>query len=80
MPSLDDALDVVWPLARRLAKIEKAGKKAGKSAGRAREAVLGTAVTQWTAANRTTFAEFDPAAWHVALVPGPAADREHEAA
>jgi hypothetical protein len=89
-PTLDEALDAVWLLARQLAKLEKTGEKAGKSAARARAVVLGSAVACYPTAVRPRSAEsgppgwavFDPARWHVALLPGApaAADRGREAA
>jgi hypothetical protein len=82
-PTWDEAADLVWPLARQLAKLERTGKKAAKSARRARETVLDTAVACCAAAavpKGARWAEFDPSQWHVALVPGPSLEREREAA
>ena len=79
-PGLQEALDAVWPLARRLAKLEKAGKKAGRSAGRAREAVLEAAVTACMSARAPRWAAFDVRDWHTELVQGPAPEHVREAA
>ena len=80
MPDLDQALRLTWPLARRLAKLERHGKDAGRTAVRAREAVLNAAVFSYRAAPWWTWPEFRPQEWHTELVPGPAPAREHEAA
>ena len=79
-PDLDQALRLVWPLAKRLAKLEKTGKKAGKTAARARAVLLDTAVAGWAGQPERQWAEFDAARWHVGLVAGPAPDRDREAA
>ena len=80
MPSLDEAIGLCWPLARRLAKLEKHGQRAAASAARARENVLAAAVTRWAAAPWWTWPEYQPGQWHVALLPGPSPDRDREAA
>jgi hypothetical protein len=49
-PSLDEALSLVWPLARQLARLEKTAALAGDTAARAREAVLATVVASVAAA------------------------------
>ena len=79
-PILDEALDAVWPLAKQLARLEKAGKRAGKSARRAREAVLRAAVASCVAAQAPRWAEFDVRQWHTELVPGPDPEHVREAA
>jgi hypothetical protein len=82
-PTLDQAVDLAWPLAVQLAKLERSGKKAARSARRARAAVLDTAVARCAAAAQprfTQWAQFDPAEWHVELVPGPSLEREREVA
>lgn len=86
-PTLDQGLDLVWPLARQLSKLERTGKRAALSAGDARAAVLDEAVARWVPATAelarpvpVRWRKFDPAAWHVALVPAPAREREHEVA
>jgi hypothetical protein len=87
-PTLAESVDLVWPLAQRLAKLEKAGHGCGKAAERYRDAVLAdvasrllprqapavTAAVPWRG-----WAVLDPAAWHVELAPG-AADRSRELA
>lgn len=80
MPSLDEAVGLCWPLARRLAKIERNGRRAAASAARARENALAVAVTRWAAAPWWTWPEYKPDQWHVGLLPGPSPDREREAA
>jgi len=85
-PSVEQAVDLVWPRARQLARMEKAGKSLGKSAARAQDAVLSAAVTACAAPSTSAayaprrFADFNPAEWRGALVPGPSADREHQLA
>jgi hypothetical protein len=95
-PSLDECVDLVWPPAKQLARLERSAKKADKSAGRARTAVLDSAVTRWMARTqprevcqqqtsechrgRPRWRKFDPEQWRVELVPHPAADREREVA
>ena len=76
MPDLGDAVDLVSPLALELARRERAGK----SARRRHAAVMEGLAARWTEATRCRFAEFDPAAWHVELRPGPAPDHAREAA
>ena len=43
-PSLDAAVDMVWPLAVALARLEKTAAKAGRTAAQARERLLDAAV------------------------------------
>jgi hypothetical protein len=80
MPDLDTAIRMTWPLARRLAKLEKHGQAASRTAVRAREALLWSAVAGYSAAPWLAWPEFKPAEWHTVLVPGPAPDRAREAA
>lgn len=79
-PDLDQALALCWPLAKRLAKLERTGAKAGKTAARARAVLLDTAVAGWAGQPERQWAEFDAARWHVGLVARPAPDRDREAA
>jgi hypothetical protein len=92
-PALDEAVAQVWPLAKRLAKLEKAAGKAGDSAARARTATLDCVAGRFAAAAgvRQARPEQQPSApvrwqkldvrqWRVELVPCPAADREREVA
>ncbi len=88
-PTLDEGMDAVWPLAKRLAKIEKTAGQAGAAAAQAREATLECAVARFAASagvvrpvateHKDTgprWRKFDPGEWHVALLPGPARERE----
>ncbi len=84
----------LWPLAKQLARLDETARKAGASAAWARAAVLDNVVASVTAAaapqapapgpvallgaGATRFAKFSPDQWHVALVPGPASDRDRE--
>jgi hypothetical protein len=80
LPDLDEALCLIWPLAKRLAKFERHGKGSGMPAARAREAFLTSAVAGCRGVPWWTWPEFRPGDWHLELVPGPSPDREREAA
>jgi hypothetical protein len=84
-PTLDEGLDAVWPLAKRLARLEKTAGNAGAAAARARNATLDCTVARFAAAaggrpaamteqvgTRPRWQKFDAAEWHVALVQGTA--------
>jgi hypothetical protein len=53
MPGIDDALKIVWPCARQLARLERTVGQAFATAGNAREATIALAVAKWAPPART---------------------------
>ena len=64
-PSLDECLGMIWPLAKRLAKLERTAKDAGRTAARARQRLLDVVTVQVAAAARLV-----PVSGDMALPPG----------
>ncbi len=92
-PSLDHALQMVWPVSKQLARLERTAETAGESAARARSASLDTATAALlaeaipprqsavspAAPARRRWQRFDPQHWHVALVAAPQREPEEVA-